>query len=289
MQISLLKAVGLGVALGLNAVSSAFAQERVVTLGGDVTEIVYALGEGDKVVATDSTSLYPEAAAETPKVGYLRGLSAEGVLSVEPDLILISGAAGPPQALELVRASGVEIVEMETAYTLEAILEKTRRVASALGTEAAGEALVAEIRADWTEAETDIAKLGTERDMLFFATLRDGAPRAAGMDTAAHGIVSLLGGHNLFGDQTGYKPLSLEAAVAADPDVILVLNHYAVAEGTLEDVINHPALSLTGAAQRGDVYLVDPVKAIQFGPRTPAEAGAIARAINAKRAGRDDS
>ncbi|MEM6555336.1 MAG: ABC transporter substrate-binding protein, partial [Pseudomonadota bacterium] len=73
----------------------ASAQDRIVSVGGDVTEIIYALGEGDRIAATDSTSVYPLKALATPKVGYVRNLSAEGVLSVEPDLILISGAAGP--------------------------------------------------------------------------------------------------------------------------------------------------------------------------------------------------
>lgn len=289
MKTGFLKSLALTVVIALGGGSSALAQDRVVSLGGDVTEIIYAMGEGDRIVATDSTSLYPPAAEDTEKVGYLRTLSAEGVLSVEPDLVIISGAAGPPEALELIRASGVEIVEMETVYTLDAIFEKTRRVASALGNETAGEMLIETLEADWAKAEAEIAKLSSERDVLFFATLRDGVPRAAGTDTAAHGVVTLLGGSNLFASQTGYKPLSLEAAVAADPDIILVLNHYAVAEGTLHDVINHPALSLTSAAQNGDVFLVDPVKAIQFGPRTPAEIGAIARAINAKGDAQDDS
>ena len=289
MHTGFLKSLGLAIAIALGSGPSALAQERVVSLGGDVTEIIYALGGGDRIVASDSTSLYPPAAQETAKVGYLRNLSAEGVLSVEPDLVILSGAAGPPEALELIRASGVEIIEMETAYTLETILEKTRRVASALGDEAAGKALVAKIEADWAEAQSEISKLGPERDMLFFATLRDGVPRAAGTETAAHGVVELLGGTNLFASQTGYKQLSLEAAVAADPDIILVLNHYGIAEGTIDDAINHPALSLTSAAQNRDVFLVDPVKAIQFGPRTPAEIGALARAINAKRDAQDDS
>ncbi|MEM1105624.1 MAG: ABC transporter substrate-binding protein [Pseudomonadota bacterium] len=255
-------------------------QERIVSLGGDVTEILYGLGEGDRIVATDSTSVFPEAAQSMPKVGYVRQLSAEGVLSVEPDLILISGAAGPDTALDQIKASGVEIVQMETRYTIEAIVDKTRQVATAVGAPEAGEVLAGQISADWEAASEQIAALDLAPTVLFFATLGDGAPRAAGRDTAAHGIIELMGGSNPFDEQIGYKALSLEAAVAADPDVVLIMSHHAARIGEVEDVLAHPALALTRAAQSGMVILVDPVTVMQFSPRTPAALGDLAAEIS---------
>lgn len=260
--------------------SGAVAQDRIVSVGGDLTEIIYAFGEEDRIVATDSTSVYPAAANETPKVGYVRRLSAEGVLSVEPDLIMISGAAGPPEALDQIRESGVALVEMDEGYTIDAIIDKTMRVAETLDVADKGEALRDQIKADWRKAESEIKELAVGADMLFFATLRDGAPRAAGVDTAAHGVISLLGGRNVFGDYSGYKSLSLEAAIAADPDVILVMSHHADRIGGLEEVINHPAIALTTAARSGRVFLVDPVTVMQFSPRTPGAVADLARAIN---------
>ncbi|MEL7487704.1 MAG: ABC transporter substrate-binding protein, partial [Pseudomonadota bacterium] len=118
-------------------------------------------------------------------------------------------------------------------------------------------------------------------DVLFFATLRDGAPRGAGTDTAADGLIQMLGGKNVFGDFSGYKSLSLEAAVSADPDVILVMSHHADRIGGLESVISHPAISLTTAAKTRRVFLVDQVSVMQFGPRTPNAVAKLARAINA--------
>ncbi len=263
---------------------TASAQDRIVTLGGDVTEIVYALGAGDRIAATDSTSVYPAAAAKSPKVGYVRQLSAEGVLSVQPDLILVSGAAGPPQALDQLRASGIRIVEMDEGYSIGAIIEKIETIAAAIGEQRSAQALIKAVEADWKAAQAEIAQLGPARNILFFATMQDGAPKAAGAETAAHGLVELLGAHNLFADYTGYRALSLEAAIAADPDIILVLNHYGITKGNLDDVIAHPAISLTGAAKRRDVYLVDPVTVLQFGPRTPKAAGDLARMIRSRRA-----
>ena len=266
----------------------AHAQERIVSIGGDITEMIYAMGQGDRIVATDSTSVYPAAAEETPKVGYMRQLSAEGVLSVEPDLILISGAARPAAAVELLRQSGVRMIEMEPVYTIEAITDKVRRVAQTLGVETESERLVAEIEADWADARAEIAAFDRDLSALFFAALRDGAPRAAGDDTAAAGIIRLIGAENVFAGQSGYKTLSLEAAVAADPDIILVMSHHAERVGGYDAVINHPALSLTGAAQNRRVFLVDQVTVMQFGPRAPRAVADLAKAINQALSAQDD-
>ncbi|MEL6506821.1 MAG: helical backbone metal receptor [Pseudomonadota bacterium] len=274
--------LGLGafIAAVLALIPGATAQERVVSVGGDLTEIIYALGEGKRLVATDSTSVYPPIALTTPKVGYVRNLSAEGVLSVEPDLILLSGAAGPAEALEQLRATGVPIVEMETEYTIEAILEKTRRVSQALGVPEKGATLAATIEADWGEAQAEIAKLKTKPSVLFFSTVRDGTPTAAGRETAAQGVINLMGGKNVFDQRTGYKPISFEATVAADPDIILVMNHVAARIGGLQKVIDHPAIALTTAAQNGRVFIIDAVTVMQFSPRTPKAVGSLAREID---------
>ena len=274
-----------GVQLGFQA----HAQERIVSVGGDITEIIYALGAGDRIVATDSTSVYPAAANETPKVGYVRRLSAEGVLSVEPDLILVSGAARPAEAVAQIRASGVRLIEMEPTYTIDFIIEKTRAVAAVLGLDAQGAAFAAQIERDWETAERKIKALDIAPSVLFFATLPDGAPRGAGTDTAADGVIKLLGGRNVFKDHSGYKSLSLEAAVAADPDIILVMSHHADRIGGVEAVYNHPAISLTTAAQKRRIFFVDQVTVMQFGPRTPQALADLADEIAKAQADHDDS
>ena len=265
------------VAVALYPISSA--QERIVSVGGDVTEVIFELGLGDRIVAVDTTSVYPLPALALPKVGYVRQLSAEGVLSVEPDMIIISGAAGPIGAVEQLRASGVDMVEMEPSYSIDATLEKTRIIAEALGVEQKGESLVSEVQASWAEASEKIEALEFEPTVLFFTAVGDGAPRAAGVETAAQGVIDMIGGINVFGDYSGYKPLSLEAAVAADPDIILVMAHNALALGGKDKVVNHPALSLTTAAQSGNVFLVDATRVMQFGPRTPEAAADLAEDI----------
>ncbi|MEM7082043.1 MAG: ABC transporter substrate-binding protein [Pseudomonadota bacterium] len=261
---------------------SATAQERVVSIGGDVTEIIYALGESDRLVAVDSTSLYPPDALARPKVGYVRQLSAEGVLSVEPDLIVISGAAGPEPVLVQIRETGVDMLEMETEYTIDSIFTKIERIAAVLDVEEKGLALKQKIAADWAEAESKIDALAMRPVVLFFSTVRDGTPTAAGTDTAAHAVIELIGGTNPFDQQIGYKPLSFESAVVADPDVILIMDHVLKRMGGLEKVASHPALALTSAAKNGMIIGVDAPPVMQFSPRTPGAVAKLAAEISAK-------
>ena len=255
------------------------AQERIVSVGGDVTEIIYALGYGDQVVGTDSTSVFPAAANETPKVGYVRNLAAEGILSLEPDVIFVSGAAGPPSTLNQLRDSKVKIIEMEEAYTIASIRDKTVRIAKALGNEQAGAELLTRIDADWGEARAEIAKFSATPRVVFFAALADGSPRAAGTGTAADAVIRLIGAKNVFDTHEGYKSMSFEAAVAADPEYIFVMEHHAERVGGIESVAAHPALALTRAGKARRVVTVDPVTVMQFGPRTPAALAGLARAL----------
>ncbi len=262
------------------SVASAENYQRIISLGGDLTEIIYRLGEEDRLVATDTTSVFPPAALQTPKVGYVRQLSAEGVLSMEPDLILVSGPAGPETAVEQLIASGVRIVQIPEVYSIEAIREKVRIVSSVLGAEERGEAVIAEIDADWAEAQDIIAATPIDPRVLFFLAVGDGTPRASGTGTAADAVIELIGGENVFSDRQGVKAFSFEAAVLADPDIILVMEHH-TGPGGLAQVAQNPALSVTRAAQNGHLLTVDGASVMQFGPRTPEALAALAQDINA--------
>ena len=115
-----------GASLELNAESH---NRRIVSLGGSVTETVFALGAGADVIAVDQSSLFPEQVRSLPQVGYFRRLSAEGVLSLAPDLILASEGSGPPPVIDQLEASGVRIVWVEDGYGPDAAIGKIRTVA----------------------------------------------------------------------------------------------------------------------------------------------------------------
>ena len=138
----------------LAAAPAAAARQRVVSVGGAVTETVYALGAGDRLVGADAGSTYPAEAKALPKIGSHRGLSAEGILSLDPDLLLVTDEAGPAAVLRQVRAAGVRVVELPNAHTLAGAAAKVRAAADALGMADRGEVLARKIEMASPPAES---------------------------------------------------------------------------------------------------------------------------------------
>lgn len=144
-------------------------EERVVALGGDVTEIVYALGAQPSLVARDSTSQWPVAATALPDVGYLRQLNAEGILATRPTLVLASAQAQPSLALKQLEQSNVKVVTIPASNDLNAIDEKVRVIAEATHREADGEKLRATLRQELATLPSSV-----EMAALFCTSLRSG-------------------------------------------------------------------------------------------------------------------
>ena len=155
--------------------STADAAQRIVSIGGPVTEIVYALGAGGDVVGVDTSSTYPETATRLPQVGYQRRLSAEGVLSLQPDVVLVTSDAGPPAALDQLKAV-VEIVEVPAVYTINGAEAKIRLIARTLGRETQGEQLVDALQRDLAAAQAVLNNVRTQAEGVVPVRPRPGHP-----------------------------------------------------------------------------------------------------------------
>jgi iron complex transport system substrate-binding protein len=271
-------ALGLLVFAILAAPALAGESKRILTLGSDITEIVYVLGAGEWLAGRDATSTYPDAAKALPDVCYFRQLGAEGVLSLRPDLILASAQAGPPQVLKQIGAAGVRIVTMAEGYSPELLLAKVEAVGLALQLPEKGVAEVtARLRAEIADARTAVAAMRGRPKVLFL--IGGGAPMAAGRNTAADAMIALAGGENVFSAHSGYKPISLEAAAAAAPDAIAMMDQTLTAMGGVSGAAKHPALMLTPAAKTGRIIARNGSALLSFGPRLPAAMVDFARAI----------
>ncbi|REF72191.1 MULTISPECIES: heme/hemin ABC transporter substrate-binding protein [Paracoccus] len=253
---------------------------RVLSLGGSVTEIVYALGEEARLIGRDTTSNWPPQANALPDVGYVRALSPEGVLSVSPDLIIAEEGAGPPEAVSVLQSAGVAFVSVDERYDAEGVLDKVDAVAEALGVPDKGRALHDKLAADLQAALGRAqAVAGEPKKVLFVLSLQGGRVMAAGADTAADGIIRLAGAQNALQGVEGYKPVTDEAVIGAAPDVILMMRRGdeqadAQANGgsshtaAKEAVLAMPALAQTPAGRAGAVVMMDGLKLLGFGPRT---------------------
>ena len=240
---------------------------RVAVAGGSLTEILYFLGAQDRIVGVDSTSTYPEAASRFPSIGYVRALSAEGVLSLSPTLLLGEDDMGPPEVLKQLAQAGVAVVRVPEERSAAGIVAKVRCVADVLNLAPTAESIIE------TELEPVLAALGEvgvgvgpkPRAALVLGE-RNGVPISAGAGTSGDGLLDMAGAENLFADFEGWKPVSLEAMLQADPQYIVVSERgMAAAPGSLS---GEPLLDLAMFADRNRVVRMDAMALLGFGPRT---------------------
>jgi iron complex transport system substrate-binding protein len=241
---------------------------RIVSIGGAITEILYALGLQKQVAAIDSTSLYPpRALKEKPNVGYMRQLSAEGVLGLNPSVVLATEGSGPKETLAVLRAARVPFVLVPDRYTADSVVDKIRMVSQIAGVPARGKCLATAIQEDLAALTALRARTVKPKRVLFVLSFMNGRPMVAGRNTAADGIIALAGGVNAVTGFEGYKQVNDEAVIAAQPEVILVITrdgHHIDADTTFR----HPALAASPAAARRAFVAMDGLYLLSFGPRT---------------------
>lgn len=256
----------LGAALLFAAPAHAEGQ-RIVSVGGSTTEIVYALGAGDMLVGVDSTSIYPREADALPDVGYVRQLAAEGLLSLRPDLILAGSEAGPASALEQAAQAGVEIVKLKDGFAPADVYAHIETVGTALSRQAEAAALIDTLKRDMEAVLGEVETLDRHPRVLFLLQAGRGPMLVSGKNTAVDAAIKLAGGVNAVSAFEGFRPFSPEAAAEAEPDYILLTEQTVEALGGKEKVLADPALILTPAARAGRLVTMDALYLAGFGPR----------------------
>ncbi|MEP4194808.1 MAG: ABC transporter substrate-binding protein [Aliishimia sp.] len=268
--------VGLGLAMGAAifggqaAAGSSETTGNIVSIGGSVTEIVYALDQQHRLIARDTTSVFPPEVTALPDVGYVRALSPEGVLSVGPELVIAEEGAGPAMAVDVLRKSSIPYVDVPQSDSPEGVLSKIRVVGDALGVPERAETLAQSVAKDFESAVALVATHPVDqRRVLFVLSTQGGRIMAAGTDTGADAIIALAGGTNVIQSFEGYKLVTEEAIAAAQPDVILMMDRRGGHANTNAELWAMPALAKTPAARRDAVVRIDGLLLLGFGPRTP--------------------
>ncbi|MFK7864593.1 MAG: hemin ABC transporter substrate-binding protein [Pseudohongiellaceae bacterium] len=245
------------------------AYRKIVSVGGSLTEILFELGVDDLLVAVDTTSSYPKSAMEDyPNVGYMRTLSAEPILSLNPDLVLASSDAGPPEVLSQLREAGTRVEIIDEKPSIEGIYQKVRRVSALLNKQEKGEELIRSLEAGFAEAAEILYQVDTAPSVLFLLSVGTGAPMAAGQETSADTMISLAGGKNAMATLSGYKSVSPESIVVAAPEYVLIPQRVLDAFGSKKAVFALPELIATPAAANQNLLVFDGLYLMGFGPRT---------------------
>ncbi|MDO4904215.1 MAG: ABC transporter substrate-binding protein [Lautropia sp.] len=246
---------------GSTAGASAAGARRIVSMGGTLTEIIYALGAGDRVVGVDRSSFYPPEAKKLPHVGYFRRFSVEGVASLQPDLVIAGAESGPPSAVHMLKGLGVRVELIELKPELSALLGRIDELAALLGRQAAGDALAARIRAQ-VERATAVSR---PRRVLALSN-HVGKLQGAGRDTAIDTQLRMLGATNLLAEShRSYKPVSAESVASLRPDVI-VTSRMTAPDG-MAAFRQQPGVAGTPAGRLGHIVLLDNLLMLGFGPR----------------------
>jgi len=256
------------------------AAERIIPLGGSVTETVFALGAGEFVVAVDESSIFPSQVTRLPQVGYYRALSTEGILSLRPTLVIASAESGPDRVREQVAGAGVRVVRVPEGYDPLVALEKIRVVAAALGRDAEGARLIEEVRARLSEAEALRARTTQRPKTLFVWSRGSGGLVVAGGNTGAGAILELAETENAAASIGGYQPMNAEAILAAAPEVIVVPQATVDDLGGLDALWALPGLGATPAGRARRVVTVDILAAVGFGPRIGDELVRLLHALH---------
>ncbi|MBN9370514.1 ABC transporter substrate-binding protein [Hydrogenophaga sp. YM1] len=252
---------------------------RLVTVGGGITEVVYALGAQDLLVGTDTTSLYPAAALATPKVGYLRQLSAEGLLALRPDTVIAPGDAGPPVVLDQLRSAGVTVDLIESSHDWGEVRRKVQAVGRAASKARAAQDLLVALDAQWDQALRRVRAHAGPAPRVLFVLAHGGSPMVAGEATAAHALIGFAGARNALSGFKGYRPMTAEAMAAAAPHAILTTTQGLDAIGGEAAFWRRPELPLTPAWRRRDsgraLVHLDALELLGFGPRLPRVVGEL--------------
>lgn len=249
---------------------------REVVLGGALTEILYTLGHEGAIVGTDTSSTFPPSLDELPRVGYYRKVSAEGIVSLEPSRVLAIPGIGPDATVTQLESLGVDLQIVESGEGVEGAFERIEKVGELIDEPDCADALIAQMRDRLSDVASRRAELEPhELDVLFIYARGANVLMVSGQDTAADEMLRLAGLRNAAQGFEGFKPLSPEIVVAADPDIILIPEKGAQSIGGAEGVLALPGLAMTRAAREKHLIMIDDLALLGFGPRFPYALGTL--------------
>lgn len=258
--------------------------EKVVVAGGSLTEIMYFLGLQQKIVALDVTSSYPKEAKKLPSIGYVRALSTEGVLSLDPTLVIGENDMGPENVVEQIKRTNIDLRIIPETHSAEGIKSKVL----CLGTifdlndktkKKVNDELIPLID-DLEEIQKKNKKL--KKRILLILSMQGTSPVVAGLGTAGDGFIKMTGASNVITEFEGWKPVSPESLILSNPDYILITSRGMRSFRSIDELVKQPALSLTNAAKNRNVIDINGMAMLGFGPRGIMTALKVARRIYGK-------
>jgi iron complex transport system substrate-binding protein len=242
--------------------------QRIVSLSGAITETLFTLGHGDRIVGVDVTSTYPPEVKDLPNLGHSRQLNVEAVLGLSPDLLIADSSARVNPALARLREAGVEVLFWENSYTLDSPLELAGLLSGKLG----GEAALAQFKARYERQRAELSRYLADKSdrprVLFIYARGQGSMMVAGRETSAEAMIQAAGGQNAANGFEGFRALSPEGLLQARPEALLLFTSGLRSVGGVEGLLSLPGMRKTPAGKAGRVIAMDGAYLLGFGPRS---------------------
>lgn len=243
---------------------------RLISIGGALTEIIYLLKANTELVGVDTTSIYPVAATRLPNVGYARSLSAEGIMALRPTQVLATEDAGPPMVLKQISDAGIPLTILPSGHQLKDVIDRVSAIGKLVHKTDIAEVLESQLRLEWKNTQERVAnsKLKNIR-ALFILSQNPSQIMVGGKKTSADAMITYAGARNAIAGFSGFKPLTPEAVIAANPDVILLTDQGMKAVGGIGGVLRFPGISQTRAGKEQKIISLEAMYLLGFGPRMP--------------------
>jgi iron complex transport system substrate-binding protein len=224
--------------------------------------------------------MYPPDAGRHPSVGYVRNLSAEGLLSMSPTLILGEHDMGPDTVLQQITGANVDVIRVAEVFSAQGIAHKVICVGRAIGREAKAREFVDTRLRPMMDRLHVLGSRGSPARVAVLLNVSAGAPMAAGANTSGDGLLDMAGAENVFTTFSGWKPVSVEYMSVAAPELMVIPERGVAAAGGIEALLASPLIRMTPAGRSGNIVVMDGMAMLGFGPRTLSSALQLAERLN---------
>ncbi|MBS7564106.1 ABC transporter substrate-binding protein [Mucilaginibacter sp. Bleaf8] len=255
------------------------AQSKIVSVNGTVSEILAGIGLEKNIVGTDVTSNYPASLKAKPKVGHNRNLSAEGIIALQPDVVTGIATEVKPELAAQLKSAGIKLVLFNQTFSADGTRQLIREVAKAFGKPQGAEPLIQKLNTELAGA-AKAAKVKTKPKVLFIYARGTGTMMVAGEGTQMQHIIQMAGGTNAVTGFNDFKPLTPEALVGANPDVILLFSSGMQSLGGTAGLLNVQGIAQTNAGKNKRFVTMDGELLSSFGPRLGQAVTELAQKIN---------
>jgi iron complex transport system substrate-binding protein len=249
---------------------------RLIIIGGALTEIVYLLKANSQLVGVDTTSIYPAAATRLPNVGYARSLSAEGILALRPTQLIATEDAGPPVVIKQIIDAQIPLTILPSGHQFKDLTDRVSSIGRLVYKTDSAQSLASRLALEWSNTQERIAnsKLNNTR-VLFILSQNPSQLMVGGEKTSADAMITYAGGRNAISGFSGFKPLTPEAVIGSNPDVLLLTDQGMRAVGGIGGVLRFPGVSQTRAGKEQNIVSLEAMYLLGFGPRMPSAAAEL--------------